>query len=347
MEDNRMTKSISREEIEKRLFEKHGDNIILLNYEKMSVKSLFKCAKCGHTWEALADAVVRVGHGCPKCKGIKTGERCRTSFDEVKKYVEDHKCKLISTEYKNNRSKIEIEFECGHYGVTNFGCFKRGHRCFKCSHAQAFLNKRLSQEEIELRLRNKDLSFIEYPNGNINRNSLIIYICDNGHIETQMLSATLRNGCLACNKVSFSEKMKGKNGPGWKGGATGIIIILKTRIKEWKLLTAKKCNYECVLCDGHKKFDDIHHLHSFLNIFSEALNILNLEKRVYTFDYSKEEFELLENKIVELHREYPGVCLCRAHHRLFHFTFGFYNNTPQQFEKFKQRIESGELILSE
>jgi hypothetical protein len=80
---------------------------------------------------------------------------------------------------------------------------------------------------------------------------------------------------------------------------------------------------------------------------TESLKELKFENKILVSDFTDEELFLLTNKVIQKHNDYPlGVCLCRAHHKLFHKYFGIYNNTPYQFEEFKQLVASEQQILS-
>ena len=55
------------------------------------------------------------------------------TFKEVKKYFEDHDCKLSETEYINANTSMKYECSCGNPSKITFGNFRRGSRCNKCS----------------------------------------------------------------------------------------------------------------------------------------------------------------------------------------------------------------------
>jgi transcription initiation factor IIE alpha subunit len=55
------------------------------------------------------------------------------SFDEIKKYVSDNNHILLSTEYNNNKEKLNFICNNGHEYQTSFSQFKSGKRCSTCS----------------------------------------------------------------------------------------------------------------------------------------------------------------------------------------------------------------------
>lgn len=115
---------------------------------------------------------------------------------------------------------------------------------------------------------------------------------------------------------------------------------LRNSLHEWKKLSEENCEYKCILT-GSKKYE-IHHLYSYNSIIKDALNELNIEIKN---NYSGEEIVLIRNKVVELHKNLLGVCIHPQIHILFHQLYGKHDNTPEQFEEFKQRWEMANLKI--
>ena len=68
------------------------------------------------------------GQRCPKCCG-----KLKLKIEDVKKYIESFDGhKLLSKEYINARSKLEILCSCGKPFWTSWDNFNHGHRCKKC-----------------------------------------------------------------------------------------------------------------------------------------------------------------------------------------------------------------------
>jgi hypothetical protein len=144
------------------------------------------------------------------------------------------------------------------------------------------------------------------------------------------------------------KSVSGENASNWQGGKNSLKSFLGKQIVQWKKDSIKECGYSCMLCgDGHR-FNHVHHLYNFLNIVNDSLLELNLEKKKIVSDYTKKELLSITNKVLEIHYKYPlGIALCIDHHKLFHKIFGNHNNTPAQFEEFKRRIKSGDIVLPE
>ena len=54
------------------------------------------------------------------------------NYEIVKEYIEKYNYKLLSKEYKNNRTPLEMKCEKGHIFKCSFDNFKKGNRCPKC-----------------------------------------------------------------------------------------------------------------------------------------------------------------------------------------------------------------------
>ena len=92
-------------------------------------------------------------------------------------------------------------------------------------------------------------------------------------------------------------------------------------------------HYKCVITNG--AFNDIHHLYSFESIVKDSLSLLGFDKKRQVQDYTKDDLMLLMDTVIKEHYKPPlGVCINRKDHKLFHKTYGFGNNTPDQWSNF-------------
>jgi hypothetical protein len=332
-----LSKLITKEEADNRLLKKHNGNIKLLRYVNMSDYATFECQICNYKWEATAKSVITNGNGCPECRKVILSEKHSFSYDYIKEYIESFDgYKLLSDKYVNNKIKLEIKCSKGHVFPMSFDCFRRGHRCPTCQQIKHHLSQRVPNKIFKL-LEENEFEFIEFPDGYINRKSIIVFKCKLNHTSTKAIKDFLkRPTCTECTKIKVSESQRGSKGNGWKGGITYLSSNIKPMMIEWKQESMKNCNYKCVITGKH--FNDIHHLYSFHLILEEAIKELSFNLKLRVGDYTNEELIVLTNKVKELHNKYPlGICLCKKIHDLFHKFYGFRNNTPEQFTEFTQR----------
>lgn len=145
----------------------------------------------------------------------------------------------------------------------------------------------------------------------------------------------------------FREKHSGKHNVKWQGGITPIkrYFSESTYVQKWKQNTYTRENNTCQIT-GLKMSEEelnVHHLYSFSLIFKEAHDINNIKIKKMVCDYTDEELEKLNNYIESWHKDTSNAVLISENiHKLFHSVYGCKNNTPEQFEEFKERYFKGE-----
>ena len=127
----------------------------------------------------------------------------------------------------------------------------------------------------------------------------------------------------------------------YKGGITPISAHLRLN-KEWFVKSKQEANYTCQLTGKHGGLHT-HHLYAFSSIVMDAHNAYNIEIKQQVKDYTEEELKLLEEYVAEWHKDTSNaVVLSEEAHMLFHNLYGRGDNTPEQYEEFKQRYLDGE-----
>lgn len=118
---------------------------------------------------------------------------------------------------------------------------------------------------------------------------------------------------------------------------------MREQLKEWKLKSFEKYNFQCILSNGNNKLN-IHHLNkNFSEIVYEVLKTLNLKLYNSIGDYSFKALDSIVNLCLELHDKYGlGVPIESDLHIIFHKLYGKENNTSEQFEEFTKRYYAGE-----
>jgi len=334
---------VTLEIAKERLFKTHEDKIEVLEYRNVSSHARFKCNICNNIWEANANSVCR-GNGCPECKRAKAGRSQRFSYADVKKHIEENGCHLVSNEYANSKINLEIRFECGHIGNMSFECFQRGQRCVCNARERQYETiEKKTRENFLKEIGMRGFKFVSFENDWASWDSKVTIECNKGHVETRKIRSLMRRkNCGTCTKIKISLETRGKGGSNWQGGITELRPFLQKQIVDWKKSSTKNCNYKCVISGN--RFDVVHHLHSFNAIIKEAINNLGFETYETIGEYNEEDLFDLADEVVVLHEFYGnGVCLRKDIHLEFHRIYLCGNNTPEQFEDFKQKIAAGEI----
>ena len=143
--------------------------------------------------------------------------------------------------------------------------------------------------------------------------------------------------------IIHSEK-KGDKSHRWQGGITSILNHLRKMVTYWNDNCKQQVNYTCQLTGKRGGIDlQTHHLKAFSTIVKEAHELHNIQIKENVGDYTEEEVKLLEEYVGSWHKDSSnGIVLCKEVHGLFHQTYGYKNNTPEQFEEFKERYLAGE-----
>lgn len=69
-------------------------------------------------------------------------------IEYVRAYFEDNGCKLLSTEYKDNRTNLKYRCHCGNESQISFYHFKSGQRCDKCARLKRANTKRFDYQHV-------------------------------------------------------------------------------------------------------------------------------------------------------------------------------------------------------
>ena len=343
-----MSHKITLDEANKRLFEKHGNNISILDFLSLHNYATFECNICGNKWTTIALSVLFNGSGCRVCSNKKLNKKFRISYFEVKRYIEENGCQLITpeNEYKNSKKKVNIQFECGHTKGMTFEVFKRGIRC-ECDMLDRFKNsiEKKTRKRVLDKLFSLNFTFVSFENDFATFRTSFTYICNKGHTDIRNIRNFLsKPRCTVCSRIFLSEFQKGELGNNWQGGITKLTSYTKKAVWQWRKASIKSCNGTCII--SGKKYETIHHLYSFTKILREALKEFELEEYEFIGDYDRKDLQFITDKVEELHWKYPlGVCLTKPIHKLFHKLYGERDFIPEDLYEFQSRIQSGEIQI--
>jgi hypothetical protein len=279
---------------------------------------------------------------CNKCNRKQAVESQRLGYEYVKYCIEvesNSGCKLLSENYVRKNADLDLECKCGNPFKRSFQSFEisKNNCCVDCLRQ---INLSKSKERLLRKLHELNFHFLEWLELYTGVTSRFLAQAPCGHIintcenNLQQKNSTF---CKECRRISFI----GSNNPSYKGGRTPLYDHLRKTIDPWKRDSMERCNYKCVITGG--EFDIVHHLYPFNKILQETIDALNLIIHKNIGDYTEEELKIIENTCLELHYKYGfGVCLREDIHILFHRLYEKGNNTPEQFEEFKQRYWNGE-----
>jgi len=101
--------------------------LISTEYKDYHSKLIFTCDECGKEFTTTFGNFTFGKTKCNDCKGHKsTREKQSLSYDYVYRYIKDKNCELISKEYINSNTKLEIKCgECNNTFFITFTQFKK------------------------------------------------------------------------------------------------------------------------------------------------------------------------------------------------------------------------------
>lgn len=214
--------------------ENTGYQLLSTKYKDVKTKLQLKCPE-NHFIEINYNKF-QSGRRCAICnKGI------RLTYEYVKSWIENPDLggyKLLSTEYINAKTKLEIECPNEHVFEINYDNFKQGKRCAECSGIKKYIF-----EEVKEHIDNEGYKLLstEY----INNISILKIKCPLGHI---------------CDKT-FGNFMRGQRCSECIGNKKFTIEEVKKYIENeesYKLLSTEyKCNKEKLQfeCPNNHIFD--------------------------------------------------------------------------------------------
>jgi len=112
-------------------FVENNSNCELLSdiYNNMNDKLDFKC-ECGEIFATTFSAFKLANQRqCKKCGYLITASKMKLSYEEVKRRIEIKGNELLSTEYKNNNTKLKLKCKCGEIFYRKLDNYMNGSDC--------------------------------------------------------------------------------------------------------------------------------------------------------------------------------------------------------------------------
>ncbi len=205
-----------------------GYLLLTIDYTSSKEKLKYKCP-LGHINSVLW-ANWKKGSRCPTCFNIKR----RNNVDNIREDFASKGYTLLSTEYKNNKTKLYYVCPNDHKHSIRWNDWQQGCRCPDCAK-----NASLSFESIRISFEKEGYTLIseEY----INSTSKLHYMCAAGHKHTISWNAWQRGrSCPTCSIINRS----GPNHYDWKNGAS-LLPYCVNWTKELKEFIKSRDNYTC------------------------------------------------------------------------------------------------------
>lgn len=231
------------------------------------------------------------------------------SYEEVRTAFAAGGCTLLTTEYKNNREKLDYICSCGTIAKITFGSFRDGQRCVKCKAVNAARMKRTPYDIV--RRDFEAAGFILLTKDYTDNKQKLRYICSCGR-EADTTYDRIKRGakCWQCR----NENNKGPNNFSWNPNLTDEERQEKRDYSEyvqWRKDVYERDRYTCQHCKRVGGKLNAHHIEPFST---------NQELRTE-----------LSN----------GVTLCQRCHRDFHARYGYKGFTKGQFDEWQLSLTVG------
>lgn len=267
--------------------------------------------------------------------------------------------------YTSVHDHIQIKWKkCGHTSTITVGNYMRGYGCAVCTNRQVQIGVNdlmTTHPHLAKMLVNQEEAY-KYSAGCPDHVLVRCPLCG----STKMVSIRSfvgYNGMMDCpNKECYNSKSSKlyriwddddykENHPGWKGGISTISHYLSSLVEVEQCMAKAKheVGYRCALTSIPGNLAS-HHLYSFNQIVKDAHIECKINVKKTIVDYTKNDLLALEQYIIDKHKDTSNLVVINVNvHKLFHKLYGYGNNTPEQFEEFKQRYLNGEFndILEE
>ena len=193
-----MAKKLTKEYVKQKVEEK---GYIFISMERIKGKLyVTKICKNGH--ESTSSWSNFNNYGCKYCSNNVT-----LTYEEVKEYIENINYKLLSTEYKNAKTKLLVQCDKKHepYEVR-LDSLKRGSRCPICSKIQSTEKHKYNYDEVKKYIESFGYKLLSTEYKTIHEKLLIQ--CDKGHNPYEVTYSKFKNQDRRCPHCKNSKGEK-------------------------------------------------------------------------------------------------------------------------------------------
>lgn len=195
-------------EFVKSYVEEQGYKLLSKTYKNNKTNLLFKCPS-GHQFEARFDNFKGNGSRCPVCAASVLNHEKRHTYEYVNNCIEERGEILLSKEYINSNTKLNIRCGKEHIYSIKWNDFQQGHGCPICGRESSADSRRHSYEYVKDFVRNRGYQLLskEYEKCG----SKLELMCKKGH-PFYMSYDNFRSGqdCPVCWKLQKYSKTEKK-----------------------------------------------------------------------------------------------------------------------------------------
>jgi len=290
---------ISRRISEKELLNTlHSLGFVLLYYKERfrgaDSKIVVKCQN-DHVFTTYYSKI-KAGHGCKQCHYIKLSNKYRLQYSYVKRNIEGEGYKLISHNYNNAFSKLELECPSGHKYFVRWNDWQQGCRCPKCniniSSGEQEIIDLLNKYDIKYNLHDRELITPLELDIVIPKYKLAIEYCGLYWHSDKFVSYDYHQVKLSkCNEVGyklltiFSDEFEL-----YKDEIKNFILSLcGVDVEVVDNIAVHEIDYMEYLVDLYNKYVNYNTIKYFLNTFKGNYYklVFCIDKRIYNINFFK------------------------------------------------------------
>lgn len=91
-----------------------------------------QCIICGQIFYRCLNVFKKIKNQCKNCSEVK-----KIKYENIKKYIENNNCELLSKTYKNSNTLLKIQCKCGKIFYRSLNSFKSSKKqCLICSNKE-------------------------------------------------------------------------------------------------------------------------------------------------------------------------------------------------------------------
>lgn len=176
-------------------FSKQGYTVLSETYKNIDEKLKVKCPE-GHVWYTSFHNF-KSGNRCFECTNKDKNVNRKYTYEEAKSLIENEGYRLISSNYQNNRTKLDTICPEGHEYRVSLHDFKVGYRCQKCYFNQIGESRKLSYQQVKDKFEAEGYKLLTQTYENSHQKLEVV--CPNGHNWSVSWTNFANNGCR-CSK---------------------------------------------------------------------------------------------------------------------------------------------------